>query len=691
MHTACYVINRLPPWPGKESSPFELLYHRKPNVSYFRIFGSICYVHLFKHHRTKLDPKARRCIFVGYDNHRKGWKCLDPETNMIVVSRDVVFDEVSSYKIGEINGQNDADLPLFLDDSSSTNGRTNTDSLEEQNQEDLRRSTRQRKQPNYLADYEVQTNQFSILSCFFMDDLYGDEPKSYNAAKETPEWEEAMQEEISALKKNCTWELVPKPENVDLVTCKWIYKLKKGADGKINRYKARLVARGFSQQYGRDYDETFSPVARMVTIRTVISLAASKGWKLWQLDVKNAFLYGELDRDIFMEQPPGFVSKKFPSHVCRLKKALYGLKQAPRAWYGKIAQYLDFCGFKSSSADPSLFIKKTSTVCTLLLLYVDDMIITGDNSLEISCLQDALFVRFEMKSLGEAHYFLGLEIENSGGYFVSQQRYAASILQRFRMRESNEVTTPMEPYPKLSKIEGKRLKDATIFRQIVGSLFYLTITRPDIAFSVGVVSQFMDQPCESHLVAAKRILRYIKGTQSYGLMYKESLAFSLSGFVDADWAGDVNDRRSTTGFCFTTGSTAVSWCSKKQATVALSSCEAEYVAATMATQECIWLKRLLQEITHAFNCSVPIYCDNESAIKLAGNPVFHARSKHIETHFHFVREKVLTQEIELQKVRTENQVADIFTKSLAKTKFEMFRAALGVGDSKFALRGNVTN
>ncbi|RWR74934.1 Integrase, catalytic core [Cinnamomum micranthum f. kanehirae] len=636
VQSACHVINRLPAWPGTEPSPFEALYHHKPNVSYFQVFGSDCYVHISKTIRTKLDPRARRCIFVGYDAHRKGWKCMDPETKKVDVSRDVVFDEVSSLQIDTKRGT--IDFSPFPDRGSCE-----------------------------------------------------DEPTSYNEAKGISEWEEAMQEEISALNKNCTWELVSKPKNVTPVTCKWVYKLKKRADGTIDRYKARLVACGFSQQYGLDYDETFSHVAKMVTIRTIISLAAYKGWKLWQLDVKNAFLYGELDRDIFMEQPHGFISKEFPNHVCRLKKALYGLKQAPRAWYGKIAQYLEFCGFKSSNADSSLFVKKTSSTFTMLLLYVDDMIITGDDDAEITSLQDALSLRFEMKSLGEASCFLGLEVKKSDGYFVSQTRYATRLLERFRMEESKIMDTPMDPSLKLIKDGGRLLKDATLFRQLVGSLFYLTITRPDISFPVGVVSQFMDKPRESHFIAAKRILRYIKGTLNFGLFYQQHTPFMLTGFVDADWAGDLNDRCSTTGYCFNMGSAAISWCSKKQTTVALSSCEAEYVAATMATQECIWLKRLIQEMFSALDYPIPIHCDNESAIKLAGNPVFHARTKHIETHFHFAREKVLTQDIQLQKIRTDVQVADIFTKALGKAKFEVFRDALGIVDRKFALRGSVAN
>ncbi|KAK4381916.1 Retrovirus-related Pol polyprotein from transposon RE1 [Sesamum angolense] len=472
-----------------------------------------------------------------------------------------------------------------------------------------------------------------------------------------------------------------KPENSQPVTCKWVYRLKKKSDGTIDRYKARLVARGFSQSYGLDYEETFSPVAKMVTVRSIFSLAAFKNWKIWQLDVKNAFLYGELDREVLMEQPPGFVSEEFPTHVCLLKKALYGLKQAPRAWYGKVAQYFIFCGFRVADSDSSLFVKTKSKGHLLVLLYVDDMLITGENEAEISCLRNDLSVRFEMKNLGEIGCFLGLEVKKTGhGFFISQRSYAKNLLDRFGMGESNGIATPMEPYLKLNKEEGQPLRDERKFRQLVGSLIYLTTTRPEIAFSVSVISQFMQSPRSSHLDAAKRILRYIKGSLDYGLLYKNSNDFKLKGFTDADWVGDASDRRSTSGYCFNIGSAVVSWCSKKQSTVALSSTEAEYMAATIATQECIWLKRLIGDIYGKVNYTVPIECDNESAIRLASNPVFHGRTKHVEIHHHFVREKVLNQEVELKGIHTNDQVADIFTKALAKPKFESFRTALGVID-----------
>ncbi|KAK2969975.1 hypothetical protein RJ640_008315 [Escallonia rubra] len=278
------------------------------------------------------------------------------------------------------------------------------------------------------------------------------------------------------------------------------------------------------------------------------------------------------------------------------------------------------------------------------------MIITGDDNVGISCLRNDLSIRFEMKILGEIGCFLGLEVQKlEDGYFVSHKGYAQSLLERFNMGESKSMSTPMEPNMKLKKDEGKLLEEGR--------------NKKDFAL------------CER--------------TLEYGLRYKKSDSFILSGFVDADWAGDVNDRRSTTGYCFDTGSAAISWCSKKQHNVTLSSTEAEYAAATMATQECVWLKRLINDIYAKVDYVIPIHCDNESAIKLAENPVFHARTKHIEVQHHFVREKVLEQEIALEKVRTGDQVADIFTKALTKEKFEMFRDALGVIDCKHALRESV--
>jgi len=399
----------------------------------------------------------------------------------------------------------------------------------------------------------------SMHSCFLANPIDDCEPSFFNEATGVKEWDSAMNDEMNALIKNQTWDLVPKLMEVKHITCKWVYKIKRKADSSVDRYKARLVARKFSQKYGEDYDETFSSVAKMISVRVVISLAAHHEWELWQLDVKNAFLYDEIDKDIYMEQRDGYVSQVHPEYVCKLKNALYGLKQAPRAWYGKIAEYLQFCGYFASNSDSSSFVKKQSKVHVIVLLYVDDMIVTGNDNGEIAKLRAELSVWFEMKDLGELSHFLGFEVSSlKGGIFVSQQSYAKKLVGRFGLNQSKWCSTPLDTNIKLRREEGKLLPDPRPYRALVGSLIYLTITGPDIAFSVGLVSRYMQAPRKPHLEAAKRILKYIYSTIDMGLFFKKGGAFELRGFSDADLGGDFDDWKSTSGYAFSCGSSYIS-------------------------------------------------------------------------------------------------------------------------------------
>ncbi|KAL0549968.1 hypothetical protein IC582_014463 [Cucumis melo] len=346
-----------------------------------------------------------------------------------------------------------------------------------------------------------------------------------------------MEEEVDTLKKNHTWDLVPKPKDVKPISCKWVYKVKTRADGTIERYKARLVARGFSQQYGLDYDETLSPVAKLTTVRVLLALAASKDWKLWQMNVKNAFLNGELDQDIYMEQPKGFEDKILHDYVCKLRKDLYGLKQAPRAWYGKIAEFLVESGFAVASADSSLFVKAQDSKVVIILVYVDDLIIIGDHIEEVRQIKQNLLVRFEMKKLGELKHFLGLEMEYSEkGLFLGQQKYVKDLLQKYGVSDCKPISIPMKVNKRFCMHEGKDLADPTMYHRLVGSLIYLTLTRPDISYSVGVVSHYMQNSKKPHLEAVRRILRYLRGTTEYVLLYKKGQDCKLEGFCDADYA-----------------------------------------------------------------------------------------------------------------------------------------------------------
>ncbi|XP_042426028.1 uncharacterized mitochondrial protein AtMg00810-like [Zingiber officinale] len=315
----------------------------------------------------------------------------------------------------------------------------------------------------------------------------------------------------------------------------------------------------------------------------------------------------------------------------------------------------------------------------IVLLYVDDIILTGSNYAEVTRLQEELSLRFDMKKLGELSNFLGLQIENlDKGIYVSQFSYAKRLIEKFGLIDGKKRSTPLDVNTRLHRDEGTCLSDPRPFRTLVGSLIYLTITRPDIAFSVGMVSRYMQEPRKPHFEEAKKILKYVNSTLNLGLLYEKGVEFSLQGFADADFGGDLDDRRSTSGFEFLRGATSISWCSKKQSSVSLSTTEAEYKASAQAAQECMWLRRLFEDLHVPIDQPIPIHRDNLSAIKLTSNPVFHARTKHIELEHHFIREKVLDRIIDMVAVKSEDNIADIFTKTLPKGAFEDLRSKLGL-------------
>jgi hypothetical protein len=447
-----------------------------------------------------------------------------------------------------------------------------------------------------------------------------------------------------------------------------VYKIKTLSDGSIERYKARLVAKGFTQEYGIDYEETFAPVARITSVRTLIAIAATRQWKLTQMDVKNAFLNGELEEEVYMRPPPEYTCQE--NKVCRLRKALYGLKQAPRAWFSKFHKTITQLNFSSSAHDSALFTRKTDNGTVVLLLYVDDMIITGDDSIGIEELKKFLCQHFEMKDLGPLSYFLGLEVlSSSDGMFLSQAKYASDLVSRACLTDCKIEQTPLEPNIRFTPQDGTLLDDATLYRQLVGSLIYLTVTRPDISYAVHLVSQFMASPRSTHFAAVLRIIRYIKGTLFYGLHYSATSSLILRAYSDADWAGDRSDRRSTTGFCIFLGDSLISWRSKKQTLTARSSTESEYRALADTTSEILWLRWLLADLETSQSSPTNLYCGNRSAIQIAHNDVFHERTKHIEIDCHFIRQHLLHGELHLISIGTLDQPADLFTKPHSPGRF----------------------
>jgi hypothetical protein len=376
------------------------------------------------------------------------------------------------------------------------------------------------------SDQHQTRSQFQRASSLLAQVSETHDPETFAEASGHPDWDTTMNEEYHSLMENDTWDLVPLPKGRKLVRCKWVYRTKYASDGSVERHKARLVAKGFSQVEGIDYNETFSPVAKMNSIHLVLSLAASHKWEVHQMDVKSTFLHGDLQEEIYMEQPPGYVQND-SSLVCRLKKSLYGLKQAPRAWYAKMDNFLLDTGFSRCHSDPNVYTKKVGSHLIILVLYVDDLILTGSDSKLLNHVKTNLKKKFEMTDLGFLHYFLGLQVlQTKEGIFLSQSKYACDLLRHFHMEDCKPTPSPFQSGVKLVATCTSPEVDATLYRQLVGSLLYLTHTHPDLSFVVGLVSRYMQTPHEIHWKATKRILRYVWGTIQFryitvqgGLLY----------------------------------------------------------------------------------------------------------------------------------------------------------------------------
>ncbi|WVZ75854.1 LOW QUALITY PROTEIN: hypothetical protein U9M48_023878 [Paspalum notatum var. saurae] len=484
-----------------------------------------------------------------------------------------------------------------------------------------------------------------------------------------------MHEELENFERNHVWDLVEPPPNCRPIGTKWVFKNKQGEDGMVVRNKARLVAQGFYQKEGIDYEETFAPVARLEAIRILLAFAASKGFKLQQMDVKSAFLNGFIEEEVYVRQPPGFESARFLDRVYKLRKALYGLKQAPRAWYARLKS---FC---SSLVDKTLFLLSRGGDTTIVRIYVDD-IIFGGSSHALFCFE-RMSGEFEMSLMGELRFFLGLQIKQGPeGTFVHQAKYTRDILKKFEMGDSKPMTTPMRTNTALDADEDGEAVDQKKFQGMIGSLLYLTATRPDIQFAVCLCARYQASPRTSHRQAVKRIFRYLKFTPELGLWYSSGSSLFLRGFSDADHAGCRIDCKSTSGTCQLLGTSLVSWSSRKQASVSLSTIEAEYIAAASCCSQLLWMKSTLSDFGLRFG-KIPLLVDSTSAISVAKNPVLHSRTTHIDVRFHFMRDHYEKGDIDLVHVASENQLADIFTKPLEFGAFVRLRGELGVTGWRF--------
>ena len=505
------------------------------------------------------------------------------------------------------------------------------------------------------------------------------EPRTVAQALKDKQWRGSMSTEIDAFTRNGTFELVPRQPHQNVVGCRWLYTNKYHANGTHRCCKSRLVAKGYNQQFGRDYVQTFSPVIKATTLRLVLDIAVSNSWPIKQLDVNNAFLQGTLTDEVYMDQPPGYVDVDKPDHVWRLHKAVYGLKQAPRAWYVELRTFLLSLGFRNSLADTSLFILCSGNQSLYVLIYVDDILVTGNSTEGIKRFLGLIAERFSIKDPEDLNYFLGIEAHrSSSGLHLNQRKYILDLLQRYDMMNAKPVTSPMASSPKLHLRSGTTLSDATKYRRLIGSLQYLQFTRLDIAFAVNKLSQFMHMPTEDHWQAAKRILRYLAGTPTHGIFFSAHNNMVLRAYSDSDWAGDSDDYVSTNSYIIYLGKHPVSWSSRKQNGVARSSTEAEYRAVANATSEINWICSVLSELGISLPSAPVIFCDNVGATFLCANPVFHSRMKHIALDYHFVRNQVQHGVLSVAHIHTRDQLADALTKPLPRSRFVELRDKIGV-------------
>ena len=718
--TATYLINVLPTAALKDTTPFQEWKEVKPDLAHLKIFGSECWVQVPKANRKKLDNHAVKGVFMGYGDTRNTYRIAI--NNTVKIYRDVCFKEIcpeigppyvkptrnvsTQQKIIEISDNssedsisekedNDQRLPVVEIPQSGGTWYASEDEDEyhvQEGSEDMERDAPPASSSHHKkvsarhclgASYEKRITRGAKESPSFMAFTAPDLPETYEEAVSglnAKDWQIAMDKEMGSILENNTWDEV-RNTGQRAVKCKWVYARK--ADG---MFKARLVAKGFSQREGYDYHETFAPVAKVETLRFLLAQIIGLGYKLHQMDVVTAFLHGKLEEEIYMHLPEGYAT---PGKVAHLLKSLYGLKQSPRQWYAELSKFLLDLGFTRSKADETFYFK----LDLWILVYVDDLFIAGELS-NITELKEQLASRFKMKDLGKLSLFLGMQLDQQPDcLLLTQSHYLNRVLEKFSMSECNAVATPI---PAGTKLEALPLDDSgnaigvvdhSGYRTLIGSLLYAsTHTRPDFAWAMSLLSRFLQAPGDAHWAAAKHLLRYIKGTIHVGLKFRKTNQ-ELQLHSDSDWAGSES-RKSTSGYVTVLSGAAITWNATLQRTVALSSMEAEYVALSELVKEAQWLMKLIKELDAVQKGKlhgvpdIPVLCsDNNAALIVAKNPEHHKKAKHINIKHSKVRDEYEAGNIQLARVATKDNAADIFTKALDKGAHERAVTMLGLGRS----------
>ena len=733
LKTAVYILNRVPT-KAVQKTPFELWKGWKPSLRHMRIWGCPSEVRIYNPQEKKLDPRTVSGYFIGYAEKSKGYRFYCPShTTRIVESRNAKFleDDVISgsdhfrnivsahdHIESQPSTSNDRlvivhstpqvqtsaeqpiiEIPQVVDSILIDQAVQELQQAPEQLVEPqvpqgtigttLRRSTRN-KRSAIPGDYVVylQESDYNIGA--------KNDPETFSQAmscKESNLWFDAMKKEMNSMMSNGVWDLVELPNEAKAIGCKWVFKTKKDSLGNIERYKARLVAKGFTQKEGIDYTETFSPVSKKDSLRIILALVAHFDLELQQMDVKTAFLNGDLEEEVYMKQPEGFSSSVGEHLVCKLRKSIYGLKQASRQWYFKFHEVISSFGFVENLMDQCIYQKVSGSKICFLVLYVDDILLATNDKDLLHEVKQFLSKNFDMKDMGEASYVIGIKIYRDrprGILGLSQETYIDKLLERFRMKDCSPSVAPivkgdrfnLNQCPK-NNFERESMKNIP-YASVVGSLMYAQVcTRPDIAFIVGMLGRYQSNPGMDHWRAAKKVMRYLQETKDYMLMYRHTDNLDVIGYSDSDFAGCVDSRKSTSGYIFMMAGGAISWRSAKQTLTATSTMEAEFVSCFEATSHGVWLKSFISGLRIMDSISRPlrIFCDNSAAVFMAKNNKSGSRSKHIDIKYLAIRERVKKKKVVIEHISTELMIADPLTKRMPPLKFKDHVEKMGLGST----------
>jgi transposase InsO family protein len=731
LKTAVYILNRVPT-KTVPKTPFELWKGWKPSLRHMRVWGCSSEVRIYNPQEKKLDPRTISGYFIGYAERSKSYRFYCPShSTRIVESRNAKFLENDL-----ISGRDQTKNIVSENDHSESQPSTSSDRLGivystpqvqtgveqpiievpqaaddipiDQVVQELPRTFEQRVEPHTSQEYDGTTLRRSTRPkkstipddyvVYLQESDYNigaeNDPESFSqtmSCKESELWYNAMKEEMNSMKSNGVWDLVELPIGVKAIGCKWVFKTKKDSLGNIERYKARLVAKGFTQKEGIDYTKTFSPVSKKDSLRIILALVAHFDLELQQMDVKTAFLNGDLEEEVYMKQPEGFPSSDGEHLVCKLKKSIYGLKQASRQWYLKFHNVISSFGFVENIMDQCIYQKVSGSKICFLVLYVDDILLATNDKGLLHEVKQFLSKNFDMKDMGEASYVIGIKIHRDifqGILGLSQETYINKILKRFRMNDCSPSVAPivkgdrfnLNQCPK-NDLEREQMKNIP-YASAVGSLMYAQVcTRPDIAFAVGMLGRYQSDPGLDHWRAAKKVMRYLQGTKDYMLMYRRTDNLEVIGYSDSDFAGCIDSRKSTSGYIFMMASGAVSWRSAKQTLIATSTMEAEFVSCFEATSHGVWLKSFISGLRIMDSISRPlrIYCDNSAAVFMAKNNKSGSRSKHIDIKYLAIRERIKEKKVVIEHVSTELMITDPLTKGMPLLKFKDHVAKMGLG------------